>query len=163
MSDCCLPPSEHIFCNIMATIIYISMTWWECPLCTRSTRWVGLFYSHRTVTTCPRVDMSFHSDTLSYFQANQSLSVLQNYVRLEEKQKIQIYCLWFRDHRGRDRIVVGFTTTYAISVYHPPSSTNKTDHHDITEILLKVALNSISLTLSPVFVLIRQHTRRGAY
>jgi hypothetical protein len=27
------------------------------------------------------------------------------------------------------------------------SSTNKTDHHDITEILLKVALNTISLTL----------------
>ena len=28
----------------------------------------------------------------------------------------------------------------------PVSSTNKTDHHDITEILLKVALNNINLT-----------------
>jgi len=28
------------------------------------------------------------------------------------------------------------------------SSTNKTDHHDITEILLKVALNTITLTLN---------------
>jgi hypothetical protein len=28
----------------------------------------------------------------------------------------------------------------------PVSSTNKTDHHDITEILLKVALNSIKQT-----------------
>jgi hypothetical protein len=28
------------------------------------------------------------------------------------------------------------------------SSTNKTDYHDITEILLKVALNTINLTLS---------------
>jgi hypothetical protein len=27
----------------------------------------------------------------------------------------------------------------------PVSSTNKTDHHDITEILLKVALNNITL------------------
>jgi len=27
----------------------------------------------------------------------------------------------------------------------PVSSTNKTDHHDITEILLKVALNTIKL------------------
>jgi hypothetical protein len=27
-------------------------------------------------------------------------------------------------------------------------STNKTDHHDITEILLKVALNTITLTLN---------------
>ena len=79
---------------------------------------------------------------------------------------------------GRDSMVVGFTTTYVISVYHhwcefesrsgrgdicdkvcqwfatgrwfspgPPfSSTNKTDRHDIAEILLKVALNSIKQT-----------------
>ena len=31
----------------------------------------------------------------------------------------------------------------------PVSSTNKTDCHDITEILLKVALNTINLTLKP--------------
>jgi hypothetical protein len=29
----------------------------------------------------------------------------------------------------------------------PVSSSNKIDHHDITEILLKVALNTINLTL----------------
>ena len=83
---------------------------------------------------------------------------------------------------GSDRMVVGFTTTYAISAYHhercvfesrswrdeldttlcdevcqclvtgrwiflgtPVSSTNKTDNHDITELLLKVALNTITL------------------
>ena len=68
-------------------------------------------------------------------------------------------------------MVGGFTNTYAIGVYHdwccefesrsgrgvqhyviqfvsdfsatPVSSTNKTDHHDITDILLKVALNTI--------------------
>ena len=78
-------------------------------------------------------------------------------------------------------MVVGFTTTYAISDYHVEtrsgevysiqhsvikfvsdtlvlagrwfstctlvSSTNKTDRHNITEILLKVALNTITLTL----------------
>jgi len=83
-----------------------------------------------------------------------------------------------RGRRGRDRMVVGFITTYAISVYHyyrcefeshsgevyshttlsdkvcqslaagrwfyPVSSINKTDHHDITEMLLKVALNTIN-------------------
>jgi hypothetical protein len=31
------------------------------------------------------------------------------------------------------------------------SSTNKTDCHDITEILLKVALNTINLTLIHIF------------
>jgi hypothetical protein len=112
---------------------------------------------------------------------------------------IRIYCFllsssqhqWFgywlhvqwRGRRGRDRMVVGFTTTYAISDYHhwccefesrservvqhyvikfvisdflttsrwvssspPISSTNKTDRHDIAEILLKVALNTIKQT-----------------
>jgi hypothetical protein len=33
------------------------------------------------------------------------------------------------------------------SLSTPVSSTNKTDHHDITEILLKVALNTTTLTL----------------
>ena len=79
--------------------------------------------------------------------------------------------------RGHDRMVVGFTTTYAINPYHqkccefeshsdettlcdkvcqwrwtgrwfspgpPVSSSNKNDRHDITEILLKVALNTIN-------------------
>ena len=80
-----------------------------------------------------------------------------------------------RGRRGLDRMVVGFTTTYAISALMlwvriairarcttfcntvcrwlasgwwffsgpPVSSTNKTDRHDITEILLKVVLNTI--------------------
>ena len=80
-------------------------------------------------------------------------------------------------HCGRDRIVIGFTTTikamssnsahgevhsiqhYVIKVCQwrtagqlfspgtPVSSTNTTDCHDITEILLKVALNANTLTL----------------
>jgi hypothetical protein len=32
-------------------------------------------------------------------------------------------------------------------VGHPVSSTNKTDRHDITEILLKVVLNTINQTI----------------
>jgi len=32
--------------------------------------------------------------------------------------------------------------------FSPVSSTNKTDRHDITEILLKVALNTITATLA---------------
>ena len=82
----------------------------------------------------------------------------------------------------RDRMVVEFTTTYAIRAYISPQafvssnpahgdvysiqhyvtkfgsdlrqgssfpwiSSNKIDHYDITEILLKVALNTITLTL----------------
>jgi len=90
----------------------------------------------------------------------------------------------YRGRRGRDRMVVGLTTTHAISAYHhtscefeprlwlgvldtalcdkvgqllttglwfspgtPVSSTNKTDRNDITEILLKVALNTSNQTI----------------
>jgi hypothetical protein len=43
--------------------------------------------------------------------------------------------------------VLSEKTTIAIfSPGTPVSSTNKTDHHDIPEILLKVALNTIALT-----------------
>ena len=89
----------------------------------------------------------------------------------------------FRGRRGGDRMVVGFTTTYVISVYHywccefesrsvqcnkvcqwlatgrwfssgpTVSSTNKTDCHDITEILLKVALNTIKQANKPLVFL----------
>ena len=36
------------------------------------------------------------------------------------------------------------------SLCTPVSSTNKTDRHDITEIWLKVALNTINLNLNPI-------------
>ena len=90
--------------------------------------------------------------------------------------------IWGR--RGRDRMVVSFTTTYSISAYHhlfvrpnpahgdvysiqhyviqfvrdirqiggflrvlPFSTSNKTDCHYLAEILAKVALNTITLSL----------------
>jgi len=103
-----------------------------------------------------------------------------------------MFCLHMKRgvRRGRDRMVVGFTTTCAISAYHhlscefeprswwdvldttlcdkvcqwlvtdqsfspgtPVSSTNKTDRHDIAEILLKVALNTINLRATFVYSL----------
>jgi len=45
--------------------------------------------------------------------------------------------------------VKGFSVTcgrFVLFSRYSVSSTNKTDHHDITEILLKVALNTITLT-----------------
>ena len=81
----------------------------------------------------------------------------------------------FWGRSGHDRMVVGFSTTCAISAYYhqssnpvhsmqhyviiiatgwwfspgtPVSSINKTDRHNITEILLKVALNTINHTVA---------------
>ena len=46
-----------------------------------------------------------------------------------------------------------FATGRWVSLCTPISSTNKTDRHDITEILLKVALNTINLTY-PILLII---------
>jgi hypothetical protein len=46
-----------------------------------------------------------------------------------------------------DKIYQWLTTDRLFSSCTPVSSTNKPDSHDITEILLKVALNTITLTL----------------
>jgi len=67
--------------------------------------------------------MSLHSDTLFGFRANQSLLFLLNAACLAEKQQI---------------------------LGTPVSSTNQTDRHDITEIFLKVALNTINQTKPPI-------------
>jgi len=54
-------------------------------------------------------------------------------------------------------MVFGFTTTCAISALQTGlwfslgtsvSSTNKSDRHDMAELLLKVALNTITLTIT---------------
>jgi len=53
-----------------------------------------------------------------------------------------------RGRRGRNRMVVVFTTTYGITikvVSSNHSSSNKTDRDNIAEILLKAALNTINL------------------
>jgi hypothetical protein len=46
---------------------------------------------------------------------------------------------------------MGTTFTFLKKAWFSPgtsvSSTNKTDHHDIAEIVLKVALNTITLTV----------------
>jgi hypothetical protein len=52
---------------------------------------------------------------------------------------ILLYYYEERGRSGRDRTVVRFTTACAVS-------TNKTDRYDIAKILLKVALNTITVT-----------------
>ena len=43
---------------------------------------------------------------------------------------------------GYDKVCQWLATDWWFSPGTPVSSTNKTDHHDITEILLKVAINT---------------------
>ena len=48
-----------------------------------------------------------------------------------------------------DKVCQSLATGLWFSPGTPVSSTNKTEHHDITEILLKVALNTITLSSEP--------------
>jgi hypothetical protein len=109
------------------------------------------------------------------------LSTIFQLYRGSQVLLVEDLIMYHRSRRGRDRMVVGFTTTNAISTYHhwccefesrsgrgvqhyeikfvsdlrqngvflrvllfPPPI--KLDCHDITEILLKVALNTIKQT-----------------
>jgi hypothetical protein len=58
------------------------------------------------------------------------------------------YCCEFesRPGRGVQHYVIKFATNRWFSPGPPVSSTNNTDRHDITEILLKVALHTIKQT-----------------
>ena len=66
-----------------------------------------------------------------------AISMLRNFITKGKKYLPPYKC--HRGHRGHDHMVVGFTTTYAAGQWFSPgppvSSTNKTDSHDITEIL----------------------------
>ena len=68
------------------------MRWYWGLLCTRPTRlfWIFILLAHWNNSTW--VEMSPHLDTLSWFQANQSLLFLLNAACLVEKQ---LYSLWF--------------------------------------------------------------------
>ena len=122
-------------------------------------------------------------DTRSIFRKVKRLLIQE--IHRKRKYKTNSSCLvqFWKGIRGHDRMVVEFTTTYAISAYHhqscvfeshswrgvldttllvcdkvchwlaagrwfspgsPVFSTNKTDHNDKAEILLKVALNTIT-------------------
>jgi len=67
-----------------------------------------------------------------------------NYLTLWVRIPLRRYVLHttFSDH-----VCQWHATCWWFSPGTPVSSTNKTDRHDITEILLKVALNAIAITL----------------
>jgi hypothetical protein len=65
-------------------------------------------------------------------------------------KKVQLLVFW--DHQEMDAILLIIGIVYGVwqvwfSPGTPVSSTNKTDRHDIAEILLKVVLNTINLNL----------------
>ena len=71
------------------------------------------------------------------YLCNQCLSPLMLWVRISIRARCTTLC---------DKVCQWLATGWWFSPGTPVSSTNKTDHHDITEILLKVVLNTIKQT-----------------
>ena len=74
---------------------------------------------------------------------NQCLSPLILWVRILIRARCTTLC---------DKVCHWLATGWWFSAGTSVSSTNKTDHHDITEILLKVALNTIKQPTPPYSV-----------
>jgi len=73
------------------------------------------------------------------YLCNQWISPLSLWVRIPLMQDVL-------DTTLRDKVCKWLATGRWFSLGTPVSSTNKTDRHDMTEILLKVALNTITIT-----------------
>ena len=86
----------------------------------------------------PSWSWSYGSWIYNYL-CNQCLSPLTLWVRILLRRGVI-------DTTLRDKVCQCLATGQCFSPGTPISSTNKTDHHEITEILLKVALNNIILT-----------------
>jgi len=75
VSDCCLTPNEQFSAYIMARqvtfdeLMVVPALYW-----TNTLSWKLIVLVHWS--NSPRVDMSAHSDTLSWFRSNQSLLFL---------------------------------------------------------------------------------------
>jgi hypothetical protein len=87
----------------------------------------------------PSWSWSYGSWSYNYL-CSQCLSPLMLWVRIPLRARCTTLC---------DKICQWLVAGQWCSLSTPVSSTNKTDHHDITKILLKVTLNTITLTLTP--------------
>jgi hypothetical protein len=135
-------------------------------------RWCSLHYTNTLIwifivvthwNNSPLVDMSLNSDTLSRFRSYQSLHLFlnaanTNFILTQSGVEPIIYRtldeyanhyspMFVALHWARCTTVCQRLTTGRWFSPGPPfSSTYKTDSQDITEILLKVALNTIKQT-----------------
>ena len=69
-SDCCWAPTQQFVRYIMVRTSLCSMRWWWGLFCTRTKCLVGFFIVLAHWNNSPQIDMSRHSDALSWFRAN---------------------------------------------------------------------------------------------
>ena len=104
-----------------------------------------------------------HFENMTIGNWNQLLTLttvpkISNYHTITTTTTISVYHHWNCEFEPRswrgvldttlcDKVRQWLVTGQWFSPFDPVSSTNKTDRHDVTEILLKVALNTINLNL----------------
>jgi hypothetical protein len=134
--------SKQIYaCFIYA---YITDIIWTCPLGHTDSNFLLIvkslphpivpFFNNPVGLSWP---WSYGSWIYNYL-CNQCLSSLMLWVRISIRARCTTLC---------DNVYQWIATGRGFSPGTLVSSTNKTDHHDITEILLKVALNTIKQTV----------------
>jgi hypothetical protein len=101
-------------------------------LCSIDMRWITIWFS------APSWPWLYDSWIYNYL-CNQCLSLLMLWARISIGARCTTLC---------DKVCQWLATGRWFSPGPPVSSTNKTDRHDITEILLKVAVNTIYFSCS---------------
>ena len=104
--------------------------------------------SHKQLFCCARLRIQSKGTSWSWsygswiynYLCNQGLSALMLWVRIALRWGVI-------DPTLCDKVCQRLAAGWWFSLGTPVSSTNKTERHDITEILLKVALNTITLSL----------------
>ena len=127
--------------GILFVLLVCFITYWSI---TNQTKWLDLLF--RTISNNisviswwgPSWSWSYGSWIYIYL-CNQNLSPLKLWVRIPVMYSIQHYVIELIS----DSREVGW-----FSLGTPVTSTNKTDRHDIAEILLQVALTTTCLTIS---------------
>jgi hypothetical protein len=109
----------YLYHDILSSIFFVNILFWYLSTVQESRR--------------PSWPWSYGSWIYNYLW-NQGLSPLMLWVRISIRARCTTLC---------DKVCQWLATGRQISLGPPISSTNKADRHDITEILLKVALNTI--------------------
>jgi hypothetical protein len=166
--------SDHIYIYIVSEWLLLKVKWasfqlswreqigfqWDDVLFVLDQHALLEFYSAISLREKKPV-MLLHSDTLSWFRGPSSSwsygSWIHNYLCNQCLSPLWSCEFESRSWRGVlditlcDKVCQWLATGRWFSLV-PVSSTSKTDRHDITEILLKVALSNIDLILIPISI-----------
>ena len=147
---------SSVFCVVFCTSLYVPSFCHCIDYCCLS------FFDLQLLMTCNLLKSTEPSWPWSYG------SWIYNYLCKQCLSPLQLW-MWIPLRRGVldttlcDKVCQWLTTGWWFSRGTPVSTTNKTDHHDLTEILLKVALNTITITLTLKSTSVNIFIIRGPY